>query len=248
MKINISCPSTGMQKVIEIDDERRLQNLFDRRMAQEVDGSVIGEEFEGYILRISGGNDKQGFPMRQGVLTNTRVRLLCKKGHPGYRPRRSGERKRKSVRGCVVGNDIAVLNLVVVQAGEKTIPGLTDDQVPRRLGPKRANNIRKLFNLTKEDDVRKFVIARTFTNKKGVTVRKAPKIQRLVTPLTLQRKRQRKAEKMRSVLNSKKEAEEYKKVVAQRAAEKREIRRSIISKRRSSRKSAKMAAEEPAKK
>ena len=86
-----------MQKVIEIDDEKRLQSLYERRMAQEIDGSILGEEFDGYIFRISGGNDKQGFPMRQGVLTNTRVRLLCKKGHKAYRPRRVGERKRKSV-------------------------------------------------------------------------------------------------------------------------------------------------------
>lgn len=248
MKINIAVPSTGLQKVIEIDDERRLQNLFDRRMAQEIDGSVIGEEFEGYTMRISGGNDKQGFPMRQGILTNTRVRLLCAKGAKAYRPRRSGERKRKSVRGCIVGNDIAVLNLVVTQIGEKTIPGLTDDSVPRRLGPKRANNIRKLFNLTKEDDVRKYVIARTFTNKKGVTVRKAPKIQRLVTPLVLQRKRARKAAKMNSVLRSKEEAAAYKKVVAQRLAEQKEVRRSLISKRRSSRRSAKLQAESAEKK
>lgn len=235
-----------MQKFIDIDDERRLQNLYDRRMAQEIDGSVLGEEFDGYILRVSGGNDKQGFPMRQGILTNTRVRLLCQKGHSGYRQRRAGERKRKSVRGCIVGNDIAVLNLVVTQVGANTIPGLTDGTVPRRLGPKRANNIRKLFNLTKEDDVRKYVIARTFTNKKGVTVRKAPKIQRLVTPLTLQRKRARKADKLKSVLRSKEEAAEYKKVVAQRLAEEKEQRRSLISKRRSSRKSAKMAPTEAA--
>jgi small subunit ribosomal protein S6e len=235
-----------MQKVIEIDDERRLQNLFDRRMAQEIDGSILGEEFEGYIMRISGGNDKQGFPMRQGVLTDTRVRLLCKKGHKGYRQRRAGERKRKSLRGCIVGNDIAVLNLVVTQEGKNKIPGLTDDTVPRRLGPKRASNIRKLFNLTKEDDVRKFVISREVTSKKGVTTRKSPKIQRLVTPLTLQRKRARKAEKMRSIKRSQEEAEAYKKLVAQRQAEQRELRRSLISKRRSSRKSAKVAVEKPA--
>ena len=245
-QINISCPSTGKQKIIEIDDERRLQNLYDRRMAQEIDGDILGEEFEGYILRISGGNDKQGFPMRQGVLTNTRVRLLCKKGHKAYRQRRAGERKRKSVRGCVVGADIAVLNLVVTQVGEKTVPGLTDDSVPRRLGPKRANNIRKLFNLTKEDDVRKYVIARVYTNKKGVTVRKAPKIQRLITPLMLQRKRARKAAKMNSILRNREEAAAYKKVVAQRQAEAREVRRSLISKRRSSRRSAKLAAEKAA--
>jgi ribosomal protein S6E (S10) len=212
-------------------------------MGQEIDGAILGEDFDGSVLRISGGNDKQGFPMRQGVLTNTRVRLLCKEGHKAYRQRRAGERKRKSVRGCIVGHDIAVLNLVITQIGEKTIPGLTDDSVPRRLGPKRANNIRKLFNLTKDDDVRKYVIHRTFTNKKGVTVRKAPKIQRLVTPLTLQRKRARKAEKMSSILRNKEEAAAYHKIVAQRLAEQRELRRSLISKRRSTRKSQKLAPE-----
>jgi len=241
MKINIAAPSTGLQKVIEIDDEKRLQNLYERRMAQEIDGSTLGEEFAGYLFRISGGNDKQGFPMRQGVLTNTRVRLLCKKGHKTYRPRRAGERKRKSVRGCIVGADISVLNLVVTKIGDDTVAGLTDDQIPRRLGPKRANNIRKLFNLGKEDDVRDFVIARTFTNKKGVENRKSPKIQRLVTPLTLQRKRARKAAKMNSVMRNKEEAAGYKKVVAQRLAEQKEARRSLISKRRSTRKSQKMA-------
>jgi small subunit ribosomal protein S6e len=235
-----------MQKVIETDDEKKLQNLYERRMAQEIDGSVLGEEFEGYILRISGGNDKQGFPMRQGVLTNTRVRILCKKGHKAYRPRRNGERKRKSVRGCIVGGDISVLNLVVTQVGEKTIEGLTNENVPRRLGPKRANNIRKLFNLTKDDDVRKYAISRTFTNKKGVTIRKSPKIQRLITPLTLQRKRARKADKLNSVLRNKEDAAAYKKVVVQRLAEKRELKRSLISKRRSSRKSTKVAAEQAA--
>jgi small subunit ribosomal protein S6e len=244
LQINIACPSTGMQKVIEIDDEKRLQNLYERRMAQEIEGSILGEEFDGYIFRISGGNDKQGFAMRQGILTNSRVRLLMEKGHKGYRPRRKGERKRKSIRGCIVGHDISVLNLVVTQIGANTVEGLTNDAIPRRLGPKRANNIRKLFNLTKDDDVRKYVISRTFTNKKGKTVRKAPKIQRLVTPLTLQRKRARKAEKMNSVLRNKEEAAAYKKLVAQRLAEKREARRSLISKRRSSRKSAKMAAEQ----
>jgi len=243
MKINIAVPSTGLQKVIEIDDEKRLQNLYERRMAQEVDGSVIGDEFAGYIFRISGGNDKQGFPMRQGVLTNTRVRLLCKKGHKTYRARRAGERKRKSVRGCIVGHDIAVLNLVVTKIGDTPVAGLTDDSVPRRLGPKRANNIRKLFNLGKDDDVRQYVIARTFTNKKGVSIRKAPKIQRLVTPIMLQRKRARKAAKMNSVMRNKEEAAAYKKVIAQRLAEQKEARRSLISKRRSTRKSAKLAAE-----
>ena len=47
--------------------------------------------------------------MRQGVLFKGRVRILMRKGHKGYRPRRSGEMKRKSIRGCIVGPDIRVL-------------------------------------------------------------------------------------------------------------------------------------------
>lgn len=51
--------------------------------------------------------------------------------------------------------------------GEQEIPGLTDTTVPRRLGPKRASKIRKLFNLTKNDDVRKYVIRRKLPEKEG---------------------------------------------------------------------------------
>jgi ribosomal protein S6E (S10) len=40
--------------------------------------------------------------MKQGVLTPQRVRLLLSKGQSCYRERRDGERKRKSVRGCIV--------------------------------------------------------------------------------------------------------------------------------------------------
>jgi small subunit ribosomal protein S6e len=45
-------------------------------MGQEVDGEVLGEQFKGYIFRITGGNDKQGFQMKQGILTNNRTRIL----------------------------------------------------------------------------------------------------------------------------------------------------------------------------
>ncbi|PIO56788.1 ribosomal protein S6e, partial [Teladorsagia circumcincta] len=69
----------------------------------------------GYIVRITGGNDKQGFPMKQGVLSNGRVRLLLSKGDSCYRPRKAGERKRKSVRGCIVDANLSVLSLVVVK-------------------------------------------------------------------------------------------------------------------------------------
>jgi small subunit ribosomal protein S6e len=47
-------------------------------MGAEVDGGVMGEEYKGYIFKITGGNDKQGFTMKQGILVNGRVRILMK--------------------------------------------------------------------------------------------------------------------------------------------------------------------------
>ena len=58
---------------------------------------------------------------------------------------------------------------MIVKKGEKEIPGLTDEAsaVPRRLGPKRASHIRKLFGLTKKDDVTANAIAKQFNNFDG---------------------------------------------------------------------------------
>lgn len=55
--------------------------------------------------------------MKQGVLTNGRVRLLLSKGHSCYRQRRTGERKRKSVRGCIVDANLSALALIIVKKG-----------------------------------------------------------------------------------------------------------------------------------
>lgn len=54
-----------------------------------------------------------------------------------------------------------------IVVGEQEIPGLTDTTVPRRLGPKRASKIRKLFNLGKKDDVRQYVVRRPLAAKEG---------------------------------------------------------------------------------
>lgn len=218
--MNISYPVNGTQKTVEIDDEHRVRVFYEKRIGQEVDGEAVGEEFKGYVFKITGGNDKQGFPMKQGVLLPTRVKLLMSKGTSCYRPRRAGERKRKSVRGAIVGADLAVLALVIVKKGDQEIEGITTETVPKRLGPKRANNIRKFFGLTKEDDVRDFVIRRE-VSKGGKSYTKAPKIQRLVTPQRLQRKRQQKALKIKNAQAQREAAAEYAQLLAKRLSERK---------------------------
>jgi small subunit ribosomal protein S6e len=214
-------------------------------MSQEVEGEALGEEFKGYIFKITGGNDKQGFPMKQGVLQAKRVRLLLKKGHSCFRERRKGERKRKSVRGCIVGPDLAVVNLVVLKKGQSEIEGLTDRKIPLRLGPKRASKIRKLFNLSKTDDVKRYVIKKKILDKDGKVKKvKKPKIQRLITPIRLQRKRRLAALKRRRVEKIKKDAAEYERLLAKRRNEAREAllsKKSKISGRPSQRVSVKVS-------
>ena len=96
------------------------------------------------------------------------------------------------MRGCIIGHDICVVALSISKKGDNEIPGLTDVDIPRRLGPKRANKIRKLFALKKTDDialVKKCVVRRKFTSKTGKDRQKAPKIQRIITDARLCRKR-----------------------------------------------------------
>ena len=67
---------------------------------------------------------------------------------------------------------------------------------------------------------------------------KAPKIQRLVTPVTLQRKRHRLSVKKAAQARSKADAAEYQKLLALRQKEAKEKRAEKASQRRSQRSSA----------
>lgn len=107
-----------------------------------------------------------------------------------------------------------------MKKGDAEIEGVTDGDKPRRLGPKRANYIRKVFNLRKKDDVRKYVVRREV--KKGdKTFFKSPKIQRLVTEKRLRRKRILKKEKLNRFKKSKEDKAKYDKVLSKYIKERR---------------------------
>jgi len=90
-----------------------------------------------------------------------------------------------------------------------------------------------MFNLTKDDDVRHYVkIYGKKIEKNGKTSIKCPKIQRLVTPQTLQRKRHRAAIKKERITRKKTEQAEYHKLLVTRLKEERERRSESLAKKR----------------
>lgn len=223
MKFNISDPTTGGNKKIEIDEEKYIRPFFDRRMGTEINGELMGEDFKNYIFRITGGNDKQGFTMKQGILISGRSRILFKKRTTTFRPRRTGERKRKSVRGCITGPDLAVIALRIVKKGDKEIEGVTTVDLPNRLGKKRKNNICKAFALDKKvDNVRKYVVSRKI-EKGDKTFYKSPKIQRMISVKRLQRRAFKNKAKVAGVKSSQEKAAAYEKLLKDYFAEKKQI-------------------------
>ena len=196
--------------MVELQNEDKLAEIIDKKIGDEIDGSIISDVFDGYKFKITGGFDKDGFAMKNGILAQGKKKVLLTKGCSLFRFRkgfhRTGIRVRKLVRGCIVSNDIKNLHLKIIKKGAKPIAGLTEekDAQPKRLGPKRATRILKQFGLTavynekkknKEERknlrfmITKFAPKRTVKTKNGKEYVKSAKVQRLITPDRLRRKR-----------------------------------------------------------
>merc|ERR1712131_116154 len=151
MKLNIAYSANGTQKCTEMTTKEE-QRLYGKKVGEQFDGEIIGEEFKGSILEITGGNDHQGFCMVRDKDTPKRLKLLLKAGDVGYRCKRKGVRKRKTVRGSIVSNETQVLNLMLVKEN-KPIEGLTDAMKPKSHLPKKITKLCKEFGLDPSKDV-----------------------------------------------------------------------------------------------
>jgi len=89
-----------------------------KRIGDEVDGAPVG--LGGYRMRISGGSDRNGNPMRADLPGMARRRLLLSAG-TGFHPRLEGERRRKMTRGNEITPDLVQINAVVTAYGEKPL-------------------------------------------------------------------------------------------------------------------------------
>ncbi len=114
-------------KVVVSEKEKSLQVEVDAVQSKKLVGLTLGEEFDGsliglqgYTLKITGGSDKNGFPMKKDVSGPRRIRSLLS-GGIGYKPTRDGERRRKTVRGNTISDDIVQISTIVAKAGEKPL-------------------------------------------------------------------------------------------------------------------------------
>ena len=119
-KTVIADPKSKMthKKVLSEDKSNALVG---KSIGEEIDGIFV--ELPGYKLKITGGSDKSGVPMRGDLDGNQRRKILMK-GSVGFNPVRDGQRKRKLVRGRTLSGDISQVNLKVIDYGPKPIEEL----------------------------------------------------------------------------------------------------------------------------
>ena len=115
-KVIVSDPSTTKSKVVELEGARAVP-LVGKRIGETIDGTVVG--MSGVKMQITGGSDKDGFPMRPDIHCGVRISVVLSKG-VGFHPKSEGERQRKAVRGNIITEDIVQVNMKALEKEKKT--------------------------------------------------------------------------------------------------------------------------------
>ena len=110
-KIIVSDPEEGTSKTVELEEARAVP-LIGKKIGDTVDGTILG--LPGCKVLITGGSDKDGFPMRPNVHGGVR-RSVVLSGGVGFNPENRGERRRKKVWGNVITDEIVQINMKIVE-------------------------------------------------------------------------------------------------------------------------------------
>lgn len=114
-KIIISDPDSGTSKTVELEESRTVP-LIGRRVGEVLDGAIVG--LSGHKVQITGGSDKDGFPMRPNVHGGVRRKVILG-GGVGFNPKDEGQRRRKMVRGNVITDEIVQINMKIMEKPKK---------------------------------------------------------------------------------------------------------------------------------
>ena len=110
-KVIVSDPQTGASKVVELE-EARASPFIGRKLGETLDGTVV--DLPAHKVQLMGGSDKDGVPMRSNVHGGVR-RAVVLSGGTGFSPKKKGARKRKTVRGSTIPDEIVQINMKIVE-------------------------------------------------------------------------------------------------------------------------------------
>ena len=119
-KVVVNDTKNGKSHNIQVS-EHHANSLIGKKIGDEVDGIFVS--LPGYKLQITGGTNKDGFPMRKDFPGTVRRRILLSEGL-GFKPKDSGKRKKKSIRGNTINPDIVQINMKVIKHSTKRIEDL----------------------------------------------------------------------------------------------------------------------------
>ncbi len=120
IRLVVGDPSTKKtkQKVLTPAEAQKLSGL---KVGSALKGDWVG--LPGYELIITGGSDRDGFPMRKGVQGVGKHKPILS-GGVGFHPKKDGERRKITVHSENIDAIIAQVNVKVVKSGEKSLEEL----------------------------------------------------------------------------------------------------------------------------
>jgi len=125
--VAVADPDSGETYQIDVDGQDA-NRFMGREIGDEVEGSAVG--LGGYTLEITGGSDTAGRPLR-GDVRGPNLKSVLLEGGVGYEPSRDGERKRVTVRGREISDEVRQINATVAEAGSGDVAellGESDDE------------------------------------------------------------------------------------------------------------------------
>jgi small subunit ribosomal protein S6e len=116
LKLNISDPKTSKTYNIEADDKVKL-SLIGKKIKDEVNLSFIDASLKGVI---TGGSNKDGFPMMSSLDMEGTKKVLIPDGF-AFKAKRKGERKRKRVAGKIITETAQQINIKIISGETKVL-------------------------------------------------------------------------------------------------------------------------------
>ncbi len=120
MRLVIADPKTGKCYQTELAKDKETY-ILGKKMGDSIDGNPLGAA--GYVIKLTGGSDKSGFPMRGDFEGQRKAKLLLSSGS-GFNPTLKGERRKKLVIGNTYTADVMQVNAMVTEYGTTALEQL----------------------------------------------------------------------------------------------------------------------------